>query len=106
MELITQIRHTSGTIDDYGVPTQTTSEIALFGSVAPRTSQSTVGPSEKTITDGLTLYLASGTVVESDDLFIVRGTTFEVDGEAFDWVSGLGAWKPGTVVDLIKMSNG
>lgn len=106
MEPVTQIRHTSGANNAYGVPTTTSTEITLQAKVAPRTSQTTVGASENTITDGLTLYLASGTDVQTDDLFRVRGTTFIVDGEAFNWVSGLGSWAPGVVVDLRKMSNG
>ena len=106
METITQIRHTSGAVDAYGVPTTTSTQIPLRASVSPRTSQTTVGASESTIIDGLTLYLPSGTVVESDDLFTVRGVTYSVDGEAFSWVSGISSWSPGVVVDLRKMSNG
>ncbi len=106
MEAVTQIRHTSGTNDAYGVPTRTSIEIALTAAVAPRTSQTTVGPTETTIIDGLTLYLPPATEVQSDDYFVVRGTTFKVDGEAFEWISGLGSWAPGVVVDLRKMKNG
>lgn len=107
MELVIQTRHTSlATKDAYGVPQTSTVETPLYASVAPRTSTTSVGVSETTITEGLTLYLPSGTSVETDDLFTVRGATYLVDGEAFDWASGLGSWKPGTVVDLRKMSNG
>jgi hypothetical protein len=52
------------------------------------------------VTDGLTLYLDAGTDVLDDDKFVVRGKTYEVDGEAFDWKSGLGSWNPGLVVNL------
>jgi len=107
MELVTQTRHAStGSSDSYGVPIDTTVEIALQAAVAPRTSTTSVGVSETTITEGLTLYLPSGTEVKSDDLFTVRGVTYIVHGESFDWVSGIGSWRPGTVVDLRKMSNG
>ena len=107
MELVIQTRHTSlGTKDSYGVPITTTEETPLYASVAPRTSTTSVGVSETTITEGLTLYMPSGTSVDTDDLFTVRGVVYIVDGEAFDWASGLGSWRPGTVVDLRKMSNG
>lgn len=106
MESIIQTRHTSGVRGTYNLPAQTTTTITLRGSVAPRTASKTVGASETTVVEGLTLYLPPATDIQNDDLFTVRGVTYEVDGEAFDWRSGLGSWNPGTVVDLRKMSNG
>jgi len=48
----------------------------------------------------LTIYLPSGTDVQDDDKFVIRGKTYEIDGEAFDWRDGLGSWSPGVVVNL------
>ena len=107
MELVIQTRHTSsGSSDSYGIEVSTTSEISLQAAVAPRTSTTTVGASEVTVNEGLTLYLPSGTEVLDDDLFTVRGVVYSVDGEAFDWASGLGSWRPGTVVQLQRVVNG
>lgn len=106
MESVIQTRHISGIRGTYNLPAQTTTTITLKASVAPRTASKTVGASETTIVEGLTLYLPPATDVRSDDTFTVRGVIYEVDGEEFNWRSGLGSWNPGTVVDLRKMSNG
>jgi hypothetical protein len=63
-------------------------------------SSTNFDPDQIVIVDGLTLYLPSGADVRDDDKFVVRGKTYEIDGEPFDWRNGLGSWSPGTVVNL------
>ncbi len=106
METVIQTRHTSGAKGKYGLPSETSVQISLLASVAPRTATTTVGASETTISEGLTLYAPSATEVHDDDLFTVRGVVYSIDGEAFDWQSGLGSWKPGTVIHLQRLANG
>jgi len=106
MESITQIRQSSNGTDAYGEPIITTTEIALNAIVAARTGSKTVGAAEITVTSGLTLYLPPATSIQVDDVFVVRGERYVVDGEPFDWRNGLGNWTPGTVIDLQREING
>lgn len=106
MESITQIRQNSSGTDAYGEPIIVTTNIELEGIVAARTGSKTVGAAEITVTSGLTLYLPPGTEIQNDDVFIVRGIRYVVDGEPFDWRNGLGSWTPGTVIDLQREVNG
>lgn len=106
MESITQIRQSSSGTDAYGEPIIVTTETELDAIVAARTGSKTVGAAEITVTSGITLYLAGGTDVQNDDIFVVRGERYVVDGEPFDWINGLGSWNPGLVVDLQREVNG
>ena len=106
MESITQIRQSSNGTDAYGEPIIETEEIELTGIVAARTGSKTVGAAEITVTSGLVVYLPAGTDVQVDDIFEIRGERYVLDGEPFDWRSGLGSWRPGTVIDLQREING
>lgn len=106
MQVITQIRQSSVGTDQYGEPIITTTETELTAKVAARTGSKTVGASEITITSGLTAYLDPGTVIQNNDVFVYLGERYILDGESFNWINGLGAWNPGTVIDLQKESNG
>lgn len=106
MESITQIRQSSSGTDSYGEPILVTTEIELQGLVAARTGSKTVGAAEITVTSGVTLYLPAGTEILNDDVFVVRGIRYVVDGEPFDWRNGMGNWTPGTVIDLQREVNG
>jgi len=107
MELVQIIRRSSVSVDEYGEPVFITTEIDVQALVANRTAMGTTlfEAAEITITQGLRLFLPSGTVVQDDDKFRVRGRLYEMDGEAFDWRDGLGSWNPGVVVDLQKESD-
>ena len=105
MELITQIRLSSSATDSHGLPITTETQISIQGIVAARNSSLITESDALTITQGLTLYLPSGTDVQDSDLFVVRGKRYVVDGEAFDWRDGLGSWNPGTVVNIKREQN-
>lgn len=105
MEDITQIRLSSTSVDEYGQPVFVETATTIKAIVSARVSGTNFDPDQIVLVTGLTVYLASGTVVEDDDKFIVRGKRYEVDGEAFDWRSGLGSWTPGVVVNLQKEQN-
>jgi hypothetical protein len=105
MEDITQIRVSSTSVDEYGQPVYDEEEIPLKAIVSARTGTTNFDPDAITIIDGLTLYLPPGTVIEDNDKFVVRGRRYEINGEAFDWRSGLGSWNPGVVVNLQKEGN-
>ena len=102
MELVQIIRRSSASVDEYGEPVFITTEIDVQALVANRTAMGTTlfEAAEISITQGLRLFLPAGTEVLDDDVFRVRGKTYQMDGEAFDWRDGLGSWNPGVVVDL------
>jgi hypothetical protein len=106
MESILQIQQSSSGTDAYGEPIIVTTEKELTGLVAARTGSKTVGAAEVTVTSGVTLYLPPATEIKNDDIFVVRGIRYVVDGEPFDWRNGLGHWTPGTVIDLQREVNG
>lgn len=106
MSSITQIRQSSSGTDQYGEPIIVTTEIELEAKVAARTGSKTVGAAEITVTSGLTVYLPPNTDVQNDDVFVVRGERYVLDGESFDWRNELGNWTPGTVIDLQREVNG
>ena len=106
MELITLIRLSSSGTDSYGQPILVETETELEAKVAARMGSKTVGAAEITVTSGLTVYLPSGTDVQNNDIFVVRGIRYVLDGEPFDWRNGLGNWSPGTVIDLQREVNG
>ena len=106
MELITQIRQSSSATDEHGLPVWVETNIPIMGIVAARTSTQVTEADAITITQGLTLYLASGLPIEDGDRFLVRGKRYVIDGEPFDWRDGLGNWNPGTVVNIVREQNG
>ena len=106
MESITQIRRSSSGTDPYGEPIIITTEFVIQAYVAARTGSRTVGAGEVTVISGLDIYLPSNTTVLNDDVFVIRGERYVLDGEAFDWRNGLGNWNPGTVVSLQREVNG
>jgi len=100
MESITQTRRNSTSVDSYGQPVYTTTTSTVNAIVSARVSGTNFDADQIVLTDGLTIYLPSGHDVQDDDTFTIRGKTYEIDGEAFDWRDGLGSWSPGTVVNL------
>jgi hypothetical protein len=106
MESITQIRQSSSATDSHGLPVWVETRITIHAIVAARSSSLLTEADALTITQGLTLYLPSGTEVQDGDRFEVRGKTYVIDGEPFDWRDGLGNWNPGTVVNLTRAQNG
>ena len=105
MESITRTRRSSTSTDSYGQPVYTTTSVTLQARVSARVSGTNFDADQIVITDGLTLYLDAGADVQDDDKFTVRGKVYEIDGEAFDWKSGLGSWNPGLVVNLQREKN-
>ena len=105
MEVISQIRRSSTSTDSYGQPVFTTTSTEVEAIVSARVSGTNFDSDQIVVTDGLTIYLPSGHDVQDDDKFTIRGKTYEIDGEAFDWRDGLGSWAPGTVVNLQRESD-
>lgn len=106
METVVRVRRTSNSVDAYGQPIWAETSTNIQAIVSARTGSKTVGAAEITVTSGLTCYLPANTDVQNDDVFIVRGVRYVLDGESFDWRSAFGSWSPGTVIDLQRELNG
>lgn len=100
MESITQTRRSSTSTDSYGQPVFTTTTSTVQAYISARISGTNFDADQIVVTDGLTVYLPTGTNVQDDDTFTIRGKVYEIDGEAFAWQNGLGSWSPGVVVNL------
>jgi len=72
--------------------------------VAPRAGAETAEPFGQQSIDGLTLYKRDPADVLSTDRVIVRGKTWQVDGDIGDWVSPYDGARRGVVVNLKKVS--
>jgi hypothetical protein len=106
MESVTQVQRSSSATDSHGLPVWVETRTQVNAIVAARSSSLLTEADALTITQGLTLYLPSGTPIQDGDRFEVRGKTYVIDGEPFDWRDGLGYWNPGTVVNLTREQNG
>jgi hypothetical protein len=105
MESLTQIRVSSTSVDSYGQPVYVETQTVITGIVSARVSGTNFDPDQIVLVQGITLYLPAGTNVRDDDKFIVRGKRYEIDGESFEWRSGLGSWYPGVVLNLQREAN-
>ena len=94
------IRRTEDGVDKYGNPTYTTQEIlirdALFAFGA---TMEPVNVERNPIDAKLTLYLPHGTLIEEGDLFEIRETLWEKDGDpaAYPTIDG---FEVGVVVNV------
>ncbi len=99
-ETVTIVRRTLGSVDDYGNPTATTSNVTVTGCLVGwgMTNEPALADADPVATQ-VTLYMPAGTTVQDGDEFIVRGDTFVKDGMAQAWSSMLNVSK-GVVVML------
>lgn len=85
-ESVTIRSRVAGADDPYGQPTYTWSESTVSGVlVAPRRGTEDGTDLRQAVIVGLTAYLPKGTVIGPRDQVIVRGDTYEVEGEPGDW---------------------
>lgn len=90
---------------DYGtpIPGEPTPEIVDRAAVAPRTENRVDVENHRyqsTVTSGFDVFLPPGVTVEPDARMIVRGETYEVDGEPGDWRNPFTGWHPGIQVSV------
>lgn len=79
---------------DWTTPTRV--DVLALG-VEPRPSGEPVQEARNSITSGFTLYLPTGTAITPANRVEIRGSVYDVMGEAGDW-RGLSGWTPGLVV--------
>lgn len=71
--------------------------------VAPRAS-SEENAGRTAVIVGLSLYAPAGTDILPTDRVVVRGVTYEVDGEPGEWVNPLTGARPGIEVALKRVT--
>lgn len=104
-ETVTILSRTEGGVDRYGKPTYTwpapgTAVPSVI--VAPGTSTEGNEAIRKDVDTACTLYqLPYDVTVGPYDRVIVRGVTWQVDGDAERWSNG--TWQPGSVLALKKV---
>lgn len=105
-EMVVRIRAgASTTTDGYGNPVagaDAERELPTLG-IAPRVSSEFNEPGRTAVIVGLTVFFPGGTDVLSTDRFRVRGTVYEVVGEAGDWRSPFTGRRPGIEVALKRV---
>ncbi|WP_163168104.1 hypothetical protein [Arthrobacter sp. Alg241-R88] len=80
------------------------SELEVEGcGVEPRPSAEPTQEARNSVTSGFTLYLPTGTEITPQNRVVVRGGTYEVLGEAAEWVNPFTGWAPGVVVQVQRV---
>lgn len=80
------VRSTVTTRDDLGDGTTVVSEVAWSGCmVAPRTSDENADPSRPSLIVGKTVYGPATVSIDSDDILVIDGVEWQVDGLPGDW---------------------
>ena len=104
-ETITIKRRSQASVDDYGNPTYTTSTITIKDALIAIGATSEPVDAERDANDAkVTIYLPAGTVIENGDVFIVRNSQWEKDGEALEWQSPFYNFEAGVVIPLRRKS--
>ena len=104
-ETITIKRRSQTSVDDYGNPTYTTSNITIKDALIAIGATSEPVDAERDANDAkVTLYLPAGTEIQDGDVFIVKNSQWQKDGEALDWVSPFYNFEAGVVVPLRRKS--
>jgi hypothetical protein len=84
-----------------------TSTVISNVAVAPRDSNGSANEQTQgrdTVTVGLTIGLPPGTVVNAVDRFIIRGNTYDVEGQPESLLNPFTRWNPGLPVALKRVT--
>lgn len=100
-ETITIVRRSStGSVDDFGNPTWSTDEVTVSNVlVAFGSTGEPLDVSREPVDARLTLYLPHGTQILDGDIFTVRNSDWEKDGDSIDWPI-VGGFVPSVVVNV------
>lgn len=96
----------SGDFDDYNEPILTESNITVKGClVGFGTTNEGFEVNRKPEDIDITVYMPKGTVIQSNDVFIIRGTEFVKDGVPQEWERPWDGYRVGVVVK-VRRRNG
>ena len=98
------LRSTTTTPDEFGDTTTTVVE-EFWGpcAVAPRYATEATDNRSPGVVVGLTIYGPTVTI-DSDDVLVVRGEEWQVDGLPGEWVNPFTGWAPGIEVAVKRAS--
>lgn len=87
--------------DDFGNPTYTESTIVIKDALIGIGGTSEPVDASRDAQDAsVTVYLPAGTIIEDGDVFVIRGSQWQRDGDAQNWVSPFPGEMGGVVVPL------
>lgn len=104
-ETVTLLPRVEGAVDRYGAVTYTWPGPGVAVSPCgfdPGTSVESAVPYRTTVNTQPTVYMPAGTSVKATDRVIVRGVTFDVDGDPGVYVNPFTGWAPGVEVKLTR----
>lgn len=100
-EAVTLRRRSETTRDEFGNPSYSTTVTTLKNAlVAIGTTSEDIDVQRDAQDATVTLYLPSGTDVQDGDVFIIRGTQWQRNGDAQEWVSPFPNLDGGIVIPL------
>lgn len=84
--------------------TATPTEVSVDGvAVEPRPSTEPLRDARNAVVSGFTLYLPPGTVISPTNRVRVRGSVYQVLGEAAAWRHPFTGWEPGVIVQCERV---
>ena len=102
-ETITIKRRSAASVDEFGNKTFSTTTITVKDAlVGIGTGDEPIDPTRNPSDYKVTLYLPNGTVIQDGDIFVVRGSQWQKDGGAMEWISPFTGFETGIVVPLRK----
>jgi hypothetical protein len=78
----------------------TPDELELLGGFNPGQSSEPLQDARNAVTTQPEFYTDFGSDVLAGDRLVVRGKTYDVDGDPADWHSPFTGWEPGMVIPL------
>jgi hypothetical protein len=100
-EPIVVIRRSAEEIDEYGNQTYSTSEFLIRDCLFAYTGSSEpVEVAREAVDARLTLYMPPGTEILDGDIFVIRESHWEKDGDSQEWPQLWEGFIPGVVVNV------
>jgi hypothetical protein len=85
-----------------GIDWSTPDELDILGGFNPGQSSEPVQDARNSVTTTPEFYAPFGSDVLAGDRLVVRGKTYDVDGDPADWCSPFTGWEPGMVIPLTR----
>lgn len=102
-DTVTVLRRVVGDPDRYGNATFTFVTSDVTGcAFDPGVSTETPQTFRQAVNTQPTLYMPPGTPIDATCQLVVRGLTYDVDGDPGDYVNPFTGWHPGIVVKLTR----
>lgn len=100
-ETVTILRRSGSSLDDFGLPSYTITQLDIQGCLfAPGGGSEPVDVQRDAVDAKGTLYMPSATQVEPGDVFVIRGSEWVKDAPAQEWVSPFTGLETGLVINV------